>query len=115
MTTKEDFMGREIYRDDYLTIVSKDGKHYFHFRNFDKIPKHKRISIFLQYFMEDTKYMPKEALVDLVRMSFEIVRGKLTYRDVKYLDKLSKMYYRKDVLASIWNMILAEEGLGFVR
>jgi len=108
------YVGQETYHDNNLTIVKKDNKLYYTFKNFDTIPKSRRIGTFLRYFGSEIELMPKNAILDLLDMAFELVKGGKTRRDLKYFYRI-KDYSRKDIINSFWNIILAEEGLGFIR
>jgi len=108
------YVSVETYKDDNLTIVKKDNKLRYTFKNFDNIPKSRRIGTFLKYFGSEIEFMPKSAILDLLDMAFELVKGGKTTRDLKYFYRI-KDYSRKDIINSFWNIILAEEGLGFIR
>ena len=70
----------------------------------------KLISTFLIYFISEIPYFSKDAQIELLTCAYELCKDKITKADQKYLNSL-KFKDIKIINQSIWNKILAPEGM----
>ena len=75
----------------------------------------KKRSTFLQYFSSEWCYMSADALKDLIKGAFELLKEKLDKRDTLLLKRVSETNNEEKLQTILWEYILAGENLAKIR
>lgn len=103
-----------IYSDKFVTIIKEGDTQRFSFHPPRNMGEKKTMSKFLHYFAFEVPFMSNQALIDLITMAYELCNDKLTIAEQKFLMRLNS-YDRITLINTVWNRILAGEGLSMLR